>query len=115
MYHGVRRHASGSIYRLSLALFDRKQPEICLSRAQSWMFGPEAPYEIMGDVGYAVFPCGFTVQPDGDTIRFYYGAADTSICVCTGSIKEMLKWLEEDGSEYTGVAGQPAERTGPGP
>ena len=115
MYHGVRHHASGSIYRLSLALFDKEQPEVCLSRAQSWMFGPEASYEIQGDVSYAVFPCGYTVLPDKDTIRFYYGAADTSICMASGSIKEMLKWLEEDGSEFTGVAGQAAERGGVGP
>ncbi len=111
MYHGVRHHAAGSLYRLGLALFDKKDPHICLTRGQSWMFGPEAPYEINGDVGYVVFPCGYTVAEDKDTIRFYYGAADTSIGVATGSIKKMLAWLDQDGSEMTGVAGQPAERT----
>ena len=110
MYHGVRRHASGSLYRMGLALFDKENPALCLIRSQSWMFGPEAPYEITGDVGYAVFPCGYTVQPDGDTIRFYYGAADTTICMATGSIKQMLDWLDRDGNEFTGIAGQLAER-----
>jgi predicted GH43/DUF377 family glycosyl hydrolase len=110
MYHGVRQHAAGSLYRLGLALFDKDNPQNCLIRSQSWMFGPAAPYEIAGDVGYAVFPCGYTVAEDGDTIRFYYGAADTCICVATGSIKQMLGWLDRDGSEFTGVAGQQAER-----
>ena len=110
MYHGVRRHASGSLYRLGLALFDLEHPEKCLRRSQSWMFGPEEPYEINGDVGYAVFPCGYTIGEDGDAFRFYYGAADTSICLATGSISQMLEWLDRDGSEFTGVAGQPAER-----
>ena len=110
MYHGVRQHASGSLYRLGLALFDKEHPEICLSRSQSWIFGPEAPYEIDGDVSYAVFPCGYTILPDGDSMHIYYGAADTSICVATASIKEMLAWLDRDGTEFTGVAGQPAER-----
>ena len=110
MYHGVKHHAAGSLYRMGLALFDKEHPEICLSRGQSWMFGPEAPYEIVGDVGYAIFPCGYTIGPDGDTIRFYYGAADTSICMATGSISQMLEWLERNGSEFTGVAGQLAER-----
>lgn len=110
MYHGVRRHASGSLYRLGLALFDLEKPDICLVRGQSWMFGPEAPYEIAGDVGYAVFPCGYTILEDGDTIRFYYGAADTTICIATGSIKQMLNWLDRDGSDLTGIAGQHAER-----
>lgn len=110
MYHGVRRHASGSIYRLGLALFDLEQPEICLKRGQTWMFGPETPYELVGDVGSAIFPCGYTVGADGDTLTFYYGAADSSICVATASTKQMLEWLEREGSEYTGVAGQLAER-----
>jgi len=111
MYHGVRHHASGSIYRLGLALFDKEHPETCLSRGQSWMFGPEAPYEISGDVDSAVFPCGYTVGDDGDALNFYYGAADSSICLATGSIKQMLSWLDVNGSEFTGVAGQAAERT----
>ncbi len=115
MYHGVRRHAAGSLYRLGLALFDKEAPQICLTRGQSWMFGPEAAYETAGDVGYTVFPCGYTIADDQDTIRLYYGAADTSICVATGSIKRMLDWLEKDGTSYTGVAGQEAERKEVGP
>lgn len=111
MYHGVRQHASGSIYRLGLALMDKDHPEICLLRSQSWMFGPEASYEISGDVPYAVFPCGCTVLGDGDTVRIYYGAADTSICVATGSIKKMLEWLDADGTEMVGIAGMPAEQS----
>lgn len=110
MYHGVRRHAAGSIYRLGLALFDKENPQTCLTRGQSWMFGPETEYETSGDVGYAVFPCGYTVDDDSDTIHFYYGAADTSICMATGSIRGLLDWLDREGSEYTGIAGQPAER-----
>lgn len=113
IYHGVRRHASGSIYRLGLALFDIDNPGVCLSRGQSWMFGPEAPYELVGDVSNAIFPCGYTIAEDGDTIRIYYGAADTAICVAEGSISEMLEWLERDGTEFTGIAGQLAEREGP--
>jgi len=110
MYHGVRHHAAGSLYRLGLALFDKENPGVCLLRGQSWMFAPEAPYEINGDVGYAVFPCGTTVGEDGDTLNVYYGAADTSICLATGSIKHMLDWLKKDGTTMVGVAGQLAER-----
>jgi len=111
MYHGVRRHASGSIYRLGLALFDLEHPEVCLRRGSSWMFGPETPYELVGDVGSAVFPCGYTIAEDQDTINFYYGAADSSICLATGSIKQMLDWLDREGNDLVGVAGQIAERS----
>ena len=50
----------------------------------------EAPYELAGDTGYVTFPCGATVGPDGDTINLYYGAADTSIALATGSIRQIL-------------------------
>ena len=111
MYHGVRHHASGSIYRLGLALFDKEHPEICITRGQPWMFGPEELYETIGDVGSAVFPCGYTILNDKDTVHIYYGAADSTICLATASIKGMLKWLDVHGSNYVGIAAQPAERT----
>ena len=110
MYHGVRQHASGSIYRLGLALFELDNPRVCITRGQSWMFGPEAPYETSGDVPSAVFPCGYTIGDDGDTVNMYYGAADSSICLMSASIKQMLDWLDRDGSDYIGIAGQQAER-----
>jgi predicted GH43/DUF377 family glycosyl hydrolase len=78
-------------------LFDLHTPESCLERSDEWIFGPEAPYEQHGDVGYVVFPCGATVAPDGDTIHLYYGAADTSIALATGSVRTMLEWLNQHG------------------
>ncbi|RSL18906.1 putative GH43/DUF377 family glycosyl hydrolase [Edaphobacter aggregans] len=100
LYHGVRQTASGSIYRLGLALFDLDKPEICLRRGDSWMFGPEAPYERSGDVNDVVFPCGQTLAADGDTIHLYYGAADSCIAMATGSIRALLSWLDAN-SEAT--------------
>jgi len=94
IYHGVRPNAAGSIYRLGLALFDLQVPEICLKRCNEWIFGPEQPYERRGDVDNVVFPCGYTIAADGDTIHLYYGAADTSIALATGSIRAILEWLE---------------------
>jgi predicted GH43/DUF377 family glycosyl hydrolase len=87
----VRVHASGSLYRIGAALFDLKLPHKLIRRGSSWVMGPEAPYERMGDVSNVVFPCGYTL--DGDTINLYYGAADTSISLATGSIRELLDWL----------------------
>jgi predicted GH43/DUF377 family glycosyl hydrolase len=101
LYHGVRQTASGSIYRLGLALFDIDRPDICLQRGDSWMFGPEADYERTGDVRDVVFPCGQTIMPDGDTIHLYYGAADSCMALATGSIRALLSWLDEHPSEDT--------------
>jgi predicted GH43/DUF377 family glycosyl hydrolase len=96
IYHGVRQTASGSIYRLGLALFDLERPDVCLRRGDSWIFGPEAPYERGGDVNDVVFPCGQTIGVDGDTIYLYYGAADSSVALATGSIRRLLSWLDSN-------------------
>ena len=102
IYHGVRQTASGSIYRLGLALFDLERPEVCLQRGSSWIFGPEAPYERGGDVSDVVFPCGQTISADGDTIHLYYGAADSCVALATGSIRCLLTWLDANSSAGNG-------------
>ncbi|HOK47424.1 MAG TPA: glycosidase [Bryobacteraceae bacterium] len=97
IYHGVRQTASGCLYRLGLALFDLETPERCLLRGDSWVFGPEEPYERQGDVANVVFPCGYTIAPDGDTMYLYYGGADTCIALATASIRSLLNWLDKHG------------------
>lgn len=96
IYHGVRQNAAGAIYRLGIALFDLHTPERCLKRSNEWIFGPEEPYEQHGDVDNVVFPCGYTIAPDGDTIHLYYGAADTSIALACGNVRTILEWLERN-------------------
>jgi len=97
LYHGVRQTAAGCLYRLGLALFDLQTPEHCRLRSADWIFRPEEPYELQGDVANVVFPCGYTLASDGDTLNLYYGAADTCIAVATASIRAMLEWLERHG------------------
>jgi predicted GH43/DUF377 family glycosyl hydrolase len=97
IYHGVRHTASGSLYRLGLALFDLEDPAVCLLRGDEWMFGPEAPYELDGDVANVAFPCGTTLGKDGDTINMYYGGADSCIALARGSVRACLRWLDERG------------------
>lgn len=97
LYHGVRVNASGALYRLGVALFDLADPSLLLKRGDEWIFGPEADYETHGDVANVAFPCGYTIAPDGDTLHLYYGAADTCIALATGSIREILQWLDERG------------------
>ena len=97
LYHGVRRTPSSSIYRLGLALFELENPEVCVNRGDEWIFAPEADYERHGDVQDVVFPCGYTIAKDGDTINLYYGAADSCIALAQGSIKSLLTWLASNG------------------
>lgn len=43
--------------------------------------------DVHGDLSY-------TLGADGDTINLYYGAADTSIALATGSVRGLLAWLD---------------------
>jgi predicted GH43/DUF377 family glycosyl hydrolase len=101
LYHGVRQTVSGALYRIGLALLDLETPERCLLRTDEWIFGPDASYEHHGDVDNVVFPCGYTLEPDGDTLHLYYGAADTCIAMATGSVRRLLLWLHEHGRSPT--------------
>ena len=92
-YHGVRVTASGSIYRLGLALLDRDDPSKVIARGNEWIFGPQADYEQSGDVPDVVFPCGWILRDDGDTLHLYYGAADSVVCVATASLDQLLTHL----------------------
>ncbi len=109
IYHGVRTTGAGCIYRLGLALFDMETPERCLLRGDRWMFGPEELYEREGDVGNVVFPCGYTIGDDGDTIHLYYGGADTCIALATGSVQTLLDWLDRNGVPDGDGSQQPVE------
>jgi len=97
LYHGVRVTASGSLYRMGVALLDGERPGRCLLRGEPWLLGPEAPYERTGDVPNVVFPCGYTLGADGDSLNLYYGAADTVLALARTSIRELLAWLDEHG------------------
>lgn len=93
-YHGVRVTASGSVYRLGFALLDRDHPDVILARGNEWVLGPDAPYERAGDVPDVVFPCGWILRDDGDTLDMYYGAADSTVCLATASLAELLDHLD---------------------
>ena len=91
MYHGVHATADGPIYRAGLALLDLDDPRVVLGRMDEWAFGPAAPYEIIGDVGRVVFPCGWTLDDAGDRLSVYYGAADQVVGLAVASLGEILR------------------------
>jgi len=90
MYHGVHATADGPIYRVGLALLDLENPGVVLHRTDEWTFGPTSPYEITGDVGRVVFPCGWTLDEATDRLRLYYGAADSVIALATARFSEVM-------------------------
>ncbi len=97
LYHGVRTTASGSIYRLGLAMLDLDDPTHVVHRGEEWIFGPKAHYEREGDVDDVVFPCGWICA--GDEVRMYYGAADSCIGLATAKLSELVDFVRASGEE----------------
>jgi predicted GH43/DUF377 family glycosyl hydrolase len=91
LYHGVKQTVSGDIYRVGLALLDLDDPTRVLRRLSDWIMAPLAPYERIGDVPNVVFPCGLLHDLASDEIRLYYGAADSSICLATARLADLLE------------------------
>lgn len=90
MYHGVRLTSDGPIYRAGLALLDLDDPGIVLRRGEEWVFAPEAPYEVIGDVGRVVFPCGWILDEATDRLRLYYGGADSVVGLATARFSDVM-------------------------
>lgn len=93
LYHGIRQTASGSIYRLGLALLDLENPKQVLRRSDEWIFGPRELYEKEGDVRDVVFPCGWVFDRTSGKIKLYYGAADTCIALAVASLEDVLSYI----------------------
>jgi predicted GH43/DUF377 family glycosyl hydrolase len=89
IYHGVKITSSGPIYRLGAVLLDRENPAVVLARSAVPILSPRELYERVGDVGNVVFTCGAVVDED-DTIKLYYGASDTHICVGTAKVHDIV-------------------------
>ncbi len=95
LYHGVRRTAGGSIYRLGLALLDLENPGLVLRRSDEWIFGPTESYEREGDVDDVVFPCGWVPDEKTGLLKMYYGGADNCIALATASLSELTEYAKQ--------------------
>lgn len=92
IYHGVKSASSGPIYRLGAAVLDEKDPSRVLCRSAIPILSPKEYYERVGDVNNVVFSCGAILEDDGEQLKIYYGASDTSICVGTANVNELMQF-----------------------
>ena len=89
IYHGVFPTMDGSVYRLGVALHDLEDPGTVLGVSDRWILEPQDPWERVGYVHNVVFTCGAVPEDDG-TVKIYWGAADTVMCVGSASIEELV-------------------------
>ncbi|MHC4509847.1 MAG: glycoside hydrolase family 130 protein [Planctomycetota bacterium] len=90
IYHGVKMTSAGPIYRVGTVMLDLDNRACVIGRCLSPVLSPRQEYERIGDVGNVVFASGAIVEDDGE-VKLYYGAADTSICVATAHIDELIE------------------------
>ena len=100
IYHGVATHfASANIYQTGVALHDLNDPSMVLSRCKYNILEPRELYELTGQVPNVVFPSGIIVDDYDDNgfasldsrAFIYYGAADTTVCLATATIKDLIE------------------------
>lgn len=95
IYHGVKDTCAGPIYRLGAVLLDLEDPSKVLGRSLIPVLMPREMYERIGDIGNVVFSCGVIPEADG-SVKVYYGAADTCICLAIGKIDELIESCSAD-------------------
>lgn len=77
-------------YTAGIMLSELENPSKIIGMAKEPVIVPEAIYET--DNGFrndVIFPCGMIDEGDG-TVKIYYGAADTVICMATAKIDELI-------------------------
>lgn len=104
IYHGVATHfGSANIYQAGVMLTDLQNPAKVIGRCRGNILEPRELYELAGQVPNVVFPSGMIVEkfdqagfalPESP-VKVYYGAADTSVCLATTTIRELLAAAQE--------------------
>jgi predicted GH43/DUF377 family glycosyl hydrolase len=72
------------VYRVGIAVFDRKDPRKVLYRSDTPVFGPEREWEKLGQVPNVVFVEGMAKH--GKEWLFYYGGADKYVGVAVSHL-----------------------------
>ena len=90
IYHGVNPSCDGSMYMLFAAILDYREPWKEIARCKYPILFPETDYEQRGRVRNVVFTCNALLDDD-NTVRVYYGAADSCIGVAEAPLEDIVK------------------------
>ena len=91
LYHGV--DAEGC-YAMGALLLDAEDPARVIARSPEPILTPDLVYEQSGFYRNTVFSCGHVARDDGpETIRMYYGAADSCLAAADFDVKEIIASL----------------------
>lgn len=82
------------VFGIEAALLDYNNPQKIIGRMEESLLVPEEEYEREGVVPNIVFPSGALLEKD--TLRLYYGAADTRCCVAMCKISEIFQKMRKN-------------------
>jgi len=85
------------VFGVEALLLDLDDPRKIIKKTSYPFMVPEEFYEKYGNVPNVVFPT--SVIRKRDTIRIYYGAADTTCCLLTARINEVIKIMNGELNE----------------
>lgn len=94
IYHGATPRCNGLIYKTGVALLDLDDPSKVIARGKEYLMAPTEEYERVGDVPNVVFVTSAIPDLAKDEIRLYYGAADTSFCMATARISDLIEFAK---------------------
>lgn len=77
-----------STFGIEAVLLDLQNPTKIIARTNEPLLVPQEEYELYGKVNNVIFPSGALVM--GEKLYIYYGAADTTCCLATLNINELL-------------------------
>ncbi len=99
IFHGMLTYAGGGRYSLGALLLDLDEPWKIIGETKGWILTPDAPYEFMGNCQNCIFACGAIGDLEKDTIKVYYGAADTCIGLAEGRLSELIDVMKKNRPE----------------
>ncbi len=80
-------------YTAGIMLLDLENPRKVIKVYKKPILVPEALYEIKGGFrNNVIFPTGAILEKSGE-LKIYYGSADTTICLATANIQEILSLI----------------------
>lgn len=82
-------------YCAGVMLLDLQDPRKIVGMSKKPLLSPEAEYEISGGYrNHVIFVTG-NILEDSDEVKIYYGAADTTICLATAHIDDLIALCTE--------------------
>ncbi len=100
IFHGAqvypeRDHYWKKTYRAGVMMLDLEDPTKVRAVQTRPLMEPETDYECAADYlpttlrPNVLFPCGAILEDDGE-VKIYYGASDTTVCVATAALDDLV-------------------------